>query len=343
MLEVSADTKFKTVVVTDSLPWWSLMAAQMGAKILSSWNYAASDHLDFVREHFVNCPIYDGSVMGPEESATWKGHLAKAMVIFFDRHPRTTPFREVWAHQGPHMIVVSQGSELNRTRETREWHVWSTTLRHSEIGGVTNRKGVFTFYVRDQQRLELFKKGLEKGRANTLRQDLRCVLKAGIPGIPTRLSKEDLDHEYKTQVIWAQKPNVISSAGLLPWPLTPKLRVRTLLGGTRWVIRPIEMHEVLAAMDVPEHMCGQDIRGNGSQLSPEKMLALIPVPLKMLQVISEGIGTAYDINHMSNKRKLGEALVLFQDGQRMQKRVKSKVKNSDLTLKTREAKEEEDE
>jgi len=92
MLEVSADTKFKTVVVTDSLPWWSLMAARMGAKILSLWNYAASDHLDFVREHFVNCPVYDGSVMGPEESATWKGHLAEAMVIFFDRHPRTTPF-----------------------------------------------------------------------------------------------------------------------------------------------------------------------------------------------------------------------------------------------------------
>ncbi len=241
------------------------------------------------------------------------------------------------------MIVVSQGSELNRTRETREWHVWSTTLRHSEIGGVTNRKGVFTFYVRDQQRLELFKKGLEKGRANTLRQDLRCVLKAGIPGIPTRPSKEDLDHEYKTQVIWAQKPNVISSAGLLPWPLIPKLRVRTLLGGTRWVIRPIETREVLAAMDVPECMSGQDIRGNGSQLSPEKMLSLIPVPLKMLQVISEGIGAAYDINHMSNKRKLEEALVLFEDGQSTQKRVKSEVKNSDLTLKTREAKEEEDE
>jgi len=84
MLEVSTDTKFKTVVVMDSLLWWSLMATQMGVKILSSWKYAASDHLDFVCEHFVNCPVYDSSIMGPEGRATWKGHLAEVTVIFFD-------------------------------------------------------------------------------------------------------------------------------------------------------------------------------------------------------------------------------------------------------------------
>jgi len=84
MLEVSANTKFKAVVITDSLLWWSLMAAWMGAKILSSWNYAPLGHLDFAHEHYVNCPICDGSSMGLEERVTWQVHLAEATVIFFD-------------------------------------------------------------------------------------------------------------------------------------------------------------------------------------------------------------------------------------------------------------------
>ena len=71
MLEVSPDTPFKAVVLSGSLPWWSLMAARMGAKILSAWNYASSDHLVFAREQFTNCPVYDGSSMGTEDVALW--------------------------------------------------------------------------------------------------------------------------------------------------------------------------------------------------------------------------------------------------------------------------------
>jgi len=100
MLEVNVDTQFKAVVITGSLPWWSLMAARMGARILSTWNYASSDHLDFASEHFPNCPLYDGSVMGVAETALWRAQLAQAMVVFFDRHPCMPPFWEVWTSRG---------------------------------------------------------------------------------------------------------------------------------------------------------------------------------------------------------------------------------------------------
>jgi len=63
--------QFEAVVITGSLLWWSLMAAQMGARILSAWNYASLDHLDFACKHFPNCPLYNGSVMGVAEMALW--------------------------------------------------------------------------------------------------------------------------------------------------------------------------------------------------------------------------------------------------------------------------------
>jgi len=93
MLEVNTDMKFKAVVITGSLPWWSLMATRMGAKILSMWIYAPLGHLEFACEHFVNCPMYDGSAMGLEENGAWQNHLSEAMVVFFDCHPCGSPFQ----------------------------------------------------------------------------------------------------------------------------------------------------------------------------------------------------------------------------------------------------------
>jgi len=89
--------------------------------------------------------------------------------------------------------------------------------------GCYRSERMFTFYVQDQQRLEMLKAGLENAQSKELRQDLRCVLKAGIPGIMMWATEEDLEHEYKLHVVWVQKPKVISSAGFLPWPLVPRL------------------------------------------------------------------------------------------------------------------------
>jgi len=266
MLKVDANTNFKAVVITGSLLWWSLMAAWMGAWVLSMWIYAPLGHLEFACEHFINCPMYDGSTMGLEEKEVWQNHLSEVMVVFFDHHPHGSPFQEVWTSQSPHMIVVNQGWEVNWMRKTRGWHVWSTTLRHLATGGVTDQKGCFTFYVQDQQRLETLKAGLENAQFKALRQDLRCVLKASIPGIPMQPTKEDLEHKYKMHVVWVRKPKVISSAGLLPWPMAPGLRVHAVLGGMQWVTRPIETHEVLSAMDVPDHMSAHREKGIGRQL-----------------------------------------------------------------------------
>jgi len=45
------------------------------------------------------------------------------------------------------------------------------------------------------------------------------------------------------------------------------------------------------------------------------LLNLVQVPLKMLQIISEGIGAAYDVNHACNKWKLGGDLAAKQKGE----------------------------
>jgi len=67
--------------------------------------------------------------------------------------------------------------------------------------GCYRSERMFTFYAQDQQRLEMLKAGLENAQSKALWQDLRCVLKAGIPGIPMWPTEEDLEHEYKLHVV----------------------------------------------------------------------------------------------------------------------------------------------
>jgi len=76
----------------------------------------------------------------------------------------------------------------------------------------------------------------------------------------------------------------------------------------------------LLAMDVPDHMSAHREKGIGRQLTPKQLLALVHMPLKMLQIISEGISTAYDVHHLSNKQKLGAICEVGSQGDRMNKR-----------------------
>jgi len=57
-------------------------------------------------------------------------------------------------------------------------------------------------------------------------------------------------------------------------------------------------------MDVPEDMRRSASYGSEGQVTSEQLLTLVHVPLKMLQLLSEGISAAYNTQHLSSKRRL---------------------------------------
>jgi len=142
-------------------------------------------------------------------------------------------------------------------------------------------------YAKDPSMLSLIATHLDKVIARSLKQDLRCVLKAGLAGLPTRPTEWELSKGYKSEVRYLYT-GVISSSGLLPYPAPKRLRVSMVLGGNVWVKRPIQSSEILAAMDVPEQM----IRTRNIHLSAEELLLLVDTPVKMLQGLAESVKLA---------------------------------------------------
>jgi len=75
-------------------------------------------------------------------------------------------------------------------------------------------------------------------------------------------------------------------------------------------------------MDVPEHMRQDMGNGNEGQVTPEQLLTLVHVPLKMLQVLSEGISAVYNVQHLSNKRNLEGTNEVGLEGKNINKRTR---------------------
>jgi len=260
----------------------------MGSRVLSAWSYDPRT-LNFVREYCQQHPSYDATQMDEVQQSIWQHHIqGEADIILFDRHPRAHPFVNVWTSKSPYLVIVSQGPDGRRNAQTQTgWHLQEMEIHHSDLGGVTTSNRRFSVYAKDSSMLRLIATHLNKVMARSLKQDLRCVLKAGLAGLPTRPTEWDLSEGYKSEVRYLYT-GVISSAGLLPYPAPKRLRVSTVLGGNVWVKRPIQSSEVLAAMDVPEQMT----RTRNIHLSAEELLLMIDTPVKMLQGLAESVKLA---------------------------------------------------
>ena len=139
-----------------------------------------------------------------------------------------------------------------------------------------------SLYLRVDDRSDRVVELVKNLNLNMPHQDLRCVLKAGVSGVPSCPMPQDLIQQYQSSVVWAQK-GVVSSAGLLPLKgrefTSPDVRVKTIYGGDRWVIRPLLPREVVAVLDIPEQML-LDSHSPGEI----ELIKHLTVPIKGLQV-----------------------------------------------------------
>jgi len=277
---------FKSVIVCEGIPWWSLLVARMGGKVIGAWTKIDVSKLPFVQRYFMTHPSYSAVSMTEVKTLLWHNQMRnEADVVFFDRHPRDVPFNEVWTAKSPQLIIVGQGVEQGfRSYERNGWHKETFDIVHAEVGGVTAEHGKFTVYSRNQVHLRLMRVALADVKRTALIQDLRCVLKAGIKELPTKATERDLIPYFSSEVCYIYK-GLISSAGLLPHPLPSDLRVKTILGGQMWIKRRIQVSEILAAYDVPDQM----LRLDGEVISAEELVTLTPRPIKVLQALSEGV------------------------------------------------------
>jgi hypothetical protein len=169
------------------------------------------------------------------------------------------------------------------------WKLLRRKISHSQVGGVTNAFGKIGIYFRD--------KGGEVEASLELvscpkhpRRDLRSVLKMAVGGHRCGPPSESLATASATgQVAKHVRPGVVMSSGLLDVKESGNClrlpRVKTLFGGSMWVIRPLTTPEVLSCWDIPEKL---GVLG-GTDDKLKSVLQDLTTPMKIRQTILEGL------------------------------------------------------
>ena len=167
----------------------------------------------------------------------------------------------------PEVVVPGRlGQEGTRFRTTH-------TIRHADLGGVTNYEGSFSWYT-----LETVPKGTEETTA--IRRDMRFSLKSGSWGLPTASPTDD------PQMIY-QQPRLVESGalscfGLYPIGSSSSSKVVTPHHGGTYVIRPFDPEELLRFWDVSETL---DKRLLGGVIE-DGIEIMCPVPMKVLSHVA---------------------------------------------------------
>ena len=243
--QVPSKNLFRCAVVSiDSYPWWEDAAWSFGAKVERSISVRSSSKPNIERTDSVTAHVND-------EEAAWKlVQEAKVKLILVEGAPPTLKCA-IWKNKGLKLIVTTKCRSKFRNADARlflekdGWIYNSVRVRHRKWGGVTDREDQLHVFSRKPVNfLEL----------KTPKQDLRSILKAGLPG------KRAIKLSGNGSVIGAEvielKPGVFSSRGLLPHAHRT-LKVRTVLGGEFWVDRVLTLEELLMAYDIREHLIRQ--------------------------------------------------------------------------------------
>jgi hypothetical protein len=293
------------IVVGVAFPWWALSVGRLaGIRLISIW--LRNDSLmPLVREYFpavhVEC--------GREPSEVLIGHMTSASVLLCDREvPRNTQAFNLNSYRNLHLVI----SMVGRKRTVSGWLVSRVTVNHAVVGGVTNGNHAAEVMGKDEWISAVAQEGVQRRTA----QDLRSILKAGIPGVPCRRPEVDSLRMTNHSVV-RLRPNVISAAGLFP-ANESYTRVETVFGGASWVCRRLTEFEHLLLHDVPEKLI---------RLAPESELALglllndVVTPMKVHQALltsindrlSRALVSRENTRGMTRKRGRMTAVVVDRD------------------------------
>jgi len=243
--QVPSEKLFRCAVLVsiDSYPWWEEAAWSFGAKVECSILVRSSEAI-IERTDSVTAHVSD------EESAWKLVQKAKVKLILVEGNPPTLK-DAIWKNKGLKLMVTTKCRPIFRNaaaklRLEKKGLIYSCVpVRHRKWGGVTYREAYLHVFSRNP---------IEFLELKTPKQDLRSILKAGLPG------KRAKKLSGKGSVIGAEvielKPGVFSSSGLLPHAQR-SLKVRTVLGGEFWVDRVLTLEEHLMAYDVREHLIRQ--------------------------------------------------------------------------------------
>lgn len=290
--EFPVGSRVKAIAINCYIPWWSLVAARMEVNLIANWLPTPS--LDeFVRSCFTKFPVRVGASSKLNEL---RDDLRGVEVALWEEHPRSLEIaRLFWTSPSLKLIVCV---ERPKFKAPKGWLRWEHAVKHHMLGGVTDANCGLVCYSRTKGIVEW----LARDGVNSIelfpQQDLRCVLKAGQPGFPITPEADGIMANYQSNVRWVQK-GIVSAAGLLPMNASlGDLQVKTILGGSTWVIRPLLGREITSAFDVPENI-GQ----HPSAPTASRLTSVMKVPIKGFQAAADVVKKCGPLLDLKGKKQ----------------------------------------
>jgi hypothetical protein len=263
----------RMILIDRSFPWWYSSFKAVDVNVTNIWLYGSLSTSQF---HIVRALCVDAVVEnGVEPSTAFLKAASQSDAIFINGAvPRALEVNGLWnSPQGTRLRLVVH-TESTRNRPRSPWKSLSTTLTHSEVGGVTS--GVYTLFCHVTPRIVVRECVIIPHEQ--VQRSLRWILKSKEVG---QLVKAPLEMPSCDEVKW-YKAGIIHEAGLLPIGVM-EVRVLTRFRHNQWVIRPLTQFERLLALDVPEHL----IRELVGEHDREWLLASVHTPIKVLQCVAD--------------------------------------------------------
>jgi hypothetical protein len=162
----------------------------------------------------------------------------------------------MWSASKIKLVLVAQGRLIP---PPSGWIIKRRKIPHGLVGGVTNIIGHLGIYIRSDPLTIANVLDTSKITSVRPRRDLRSVMKMAIGG--NRCGAPSDSQQMSVPVgltVLPVRPGVILNCGLLEVKFNKEgfhlPRVKTIFGGSMWVIRRLTSSETLACWDAPEKL-----------------------------------------------------------------------------------------
>ena len=275
-----ARMRVTSVVIGKVFPWWHTAARSADVTVTRIWlrEYSSELGAGVLSAGCADVPVEMGDGLS---DATWAA-ITQCAVLFVDGPvPEELARRGLWGLPCLKAVVATAGTRINPPLP--QWTRSPLVFDHAALGGVTDGKYSLTVYTR-ANRLGRVAKWMWDARP---RQDLWCILKAGITGTRAAPPVTPLPTKPATRVVSNRGKAIVGPASLYP-AAKPETQVYTEFGGSYWVMRDLTLVERLLMYDVPEML----IRGATSDQGRKVMLDTVGVPGKVLQSVAGSVAAA---------------------------------------------------
>jgi hypothetical protein len=264
----------QAVVVGESFPWWAMAVASVGIKVSRVWltHYPSVGVASLGKTWFGSAHV----TTGPDPSKEFLKSLSDCdIVLVGGRVPRVLEAHGIWS--GWRLKIVISTALSNKVPPP-PWIVDRSHVIHHQVGGVTNGRHLMVVHRRPG-----FLGSLKDQTSVQPPQDLRWILKSGVPGRLSAFPKIQSGPAAISKVTY-RAGNIVSAFGLFPVN-KPSTQVETEYRGQVNVIRDCSPFEWLLLMDTPEKL----IRMAPSDDVRQELLSTISTPGKVLQHVIEWV------------------------------------------------------